>query len=55
MRRMDRAAGNRKLGENAPSLSALDALFDLADTRDDSARKHVHDLAASLSRRLAGL
>ena len=41
-------------GRGAPKLErGPDALlFDLADTRYDSAGKHLHDLAASLSRRL---
>jgi hypothetical protein len=33
-------------------LGLMAKLFDLADARDDSARKHLHDLASSLSSRL---
>jgi hypothetical protein len=45
--------GSNKVEKRSSSNAAQCAkLFNLADARDDSARKHLHDLASSLSRRL---
>jgi hypothetical protein len=53
-RELDSEEAEQERGHEAFKLECglCAKLFNLADARDDSARKHLHDVASSLSRRL---